>query len=48
MRLRLSNECDWCAAPFDQSEAGVGEFCSVPCMEEAAVAVDSAWAGEAA
>jgi hypothetical protein len=48
MGLRLSNECVWCSAPFDRSVSGIGEFCTVPCIEEAAEAVETAWSGEAA
>ncbi len=46
--MRLTDECAWCSAPFDTDVSGMGEFCSVPCMEDATEAVESAWAGEAA
>lgn len=46
--MRLTGECAWCLAPFDPAVSGIGEFCCVPCMEEATEAVETAWRGEAA
>jgi len=46
--MRLTDECAWCSAPFDPAVSGIGEFCSVPCMEAAAEAVETVWSGEAA